>query len=461
MVPQSGPLIGRTLLAATEWWRGSSVLPLYRQIARNPFRAPDECRADQWRQLSALLAHAERHVPYYAEMFRKLGISAHDVRSWEDFSALPVLTKEVVRSRAADLVSSGPLRTRLIKHASGGSTGVPLSFFHDRRSEDVAEAGTLRNLAQCGWRPGEMVAFFWGFDAALASMNRWQFELRQIARRQYQFDPFHSSPADMDRWLRRWQTLRPSIALGYSSTMARFAEHIEASGARVPALKGVFSTAEPLFPEQRAVLGRVFGCRVFDLYGSSEVRNIAAECPQGRMHVNVDFVVLETEPAPVADAPHPLVVTSLWNYGMPFIRYRNEDAGRLAEGTCTCGSGFPLMHLEVGRLSDQFVLPDGQIVHAGFFRRLLWGTRGVDQFQVHQKAVDDITISIVPGAEWAETRESVIRSIRERIASLTAEPMRVTIDEVPAIPLSTAGKHRYARSDVRLPPREPLAASRA
>ncbi len=430
-------------------------MPIFREIAGNPFRSPEACRRDQWDRLSALVSHAEIYVPDYRELFRSLGISARDVRSWTDFAALPVLTKDIVRERARDLTSDGPFGVGLIRHATGGSTGVPIRLVHDPRSEHAAEAGTFRNLAQCGWRPGEMLAFFWGFDAATARMSRWEFEARQRLRGQYQFDPFHSSGRDMDGWLRRWRALRPSVALGYASTMARFAEHIESRGEAVRALKGVFSTAEPLFPEQRAVLGRVFGCQVFDLYGSSEVRNIAAQCGHGAMHVNIDFAVVEVEDAPggEADGPRPLVVTSLWNYGMPFIRYRNDDAGRLSDGVCGCGNGFPLMHLDVGRLSDQFVLPGGHVVHGGFFRRLFWGAAGVRSFQVHQTAVDDITCRIVPGPEWNDARTQVLERVRASIASLTSAPVTLRIEEVSSIPLSGAGKHRYARSDVPLPGR--------
>lgn len=455
-------VLGRLLFAATERWRGSHVLPLYRQIKRNPLQSPEQCRADQFSRLAALLVHAERHVPYYRALFSSLGIGARDIRSWDDFAALPVLTKDIVRERARDLISQGAAGEALIRHSSGGSTGVPLTFFHDQRSEDAAEAGTLRNLAQCGWRPGEMIAFFWGFDAALKRMSRWEFELRQVARRQYQFDPFRSGPADMDGWLRRWRTLLPRVALGYASTMARFAEHILACGGRPgPPLKGVFSTAEPLFCEQRAVLSRTFGCPVFDLYGSSEVRNIAAECPRGSMHINADFAVVETDVLTGdPEGPRPLIVTSLWNYGMPFIRYRNEDAGRLSDRTCDCGSGFPLMHLEVSRVSDQFVLPGDQVVHGGFFRRLLWGTEGVQSFQVHQTAIDAITFRIVPGAQWPHTREQVLQQIRTRIAELTDAPIRLRFEEVSSIPLSSAGKHRYARSDVPLPVSSIAAAGR-
>jgi len=44
----------------------------------------------------------------------------------------------------------------------GGSTGVPLSFYHDRSYDETSEAGTFRNLRQCGWKPGQTIAYVWG-----------------------------------------------------------------------------------------------------------------------------------------------------------------------------------------------------------------------------------------------------------------------------------------------------------
>lgn len=66
----------------------------------------------------------------------------------------------------------------------------------------ASDAGNYRNLEQCGWRPGEMTAFFWGGNDKLYAMSRVEFELRQFARRQYQFDPFLSGEEDMAIWAR-------------------------------------------------------------------------------------------------------------------------------------------------------------------------------------------------------------------------------------------------------------------
>jgi phenylacetate-CoA ligase len=441
---------GRWLLALTMRARGSQALRVLEQIAPAPFADPQQEQARQWRRLQALLEHAEKHVPYYREMFRSAGLTSTDIRSPRDFAALPVLTKDIVRARLRDLVRDDVPRDRLYVHHSGGSTGVPLSFYRDRDYIDASEAGVYRNLLQCGWKPGEMIAFFWGGNEKLYAMPRWEFELRQRVRRMYQFDPFFSGEEDLERWLGEWKRLRFRAALGYASTLARFAHYAESTGRCLPPLRGVFTTAEKLYAPQRRILTRVFGCRVYDCYGSAEVQNIAAECPRGRMHVNADYVVLEVDRTSAAPGePAPFLLTSLWNYAMPFIRYRNEDCGELEEGHCDCGNHFPLMKLKIAREGDNFVMPSGRVIHGEFFTHLLYGSQGIARFQFHQTVPDAITLWVVPGPGEAEARAAAIRRAVEQVEALDAAGrLRVTVRETEAIPLSAAGKHRFTRSDV-------------
>jgi phenylacetate-CoA ligase len=449
------PVVGRLLLGVTQRLRRSRSLALLHEIESAPFISAAEAEAAQLNRLSSLLAHAQARVPYYRELFRSLRISSRDIRSLKDFAELPVLTKEIVRERARDLVRDDVPLESLSKHHSGGSTGVPLTFYREAVYMDASEAGTLRNFRQSGWQPGEMVAFFWGGNERLYGMSRWQFELRQQLRRMYQFDPFHSGPTEMSRWLERWPTLGASVAHGYASTIARFAEYIEARGERVAPLRGVFTTAEKLYGPQRETISRVFGCHVYDLYGSSEVQNIAAECSRGRMHVNADFVVLEVDRAMESNRVQepegraPFLVTSLWNLAMPFLRYRNEDCGELVLGRCDCGNNFPLMRLNVARTSDNFTLPGGRVVHGEFFTHLMYGSEGISNFQFHQTAPGSITLWIVKGPGAEEVRARTLQSAVEQIKSLAPNgELEVIVRETEEIARSSAGKHRFTRSDV-------------
>jgi phenylacetate-CoA ligase len=426
-------------------------LSMLREMEAMPRSPQAEIFAYQFRCLSALLAEAEVHVPYYREMFRNLGIRSRDIQNLSDFRALPVLTKDIIRERGQDLIREDVPHDKLRTSHSGGSTGVPLSFRHDSSYDDFAEAGTFRNLLQCGWKPGEVIAYVWGGNDQLYAIPGWQLELRQFLRRRYQFDPFYSGATEMDGWLKKWHRIKPSVMFGYASTVARFAAHIQAKGEHVPQLKGVFTTAERLYQPQREAIASTFGCSVYDCYGSSEVRNIAAECSQGRMHVNADCVVLEVDRTGLAaKEPAPFIVTSLRNHVMPFIRYRSEDCGQLVEGTCDCGSNFPLMDLNIARISDSVLLPGGRVVHGEFFTHLMYGSAGISSFQFHQTAADSIVLWIVPDAGDANARDRSIREAVEKVKKLDPVlEIKVEVRITEAIPLSRAGKHRFIRSDIQ------------
>lgn len=442
---------GRFLFQVTQRLRRSGTLKILQAIRSEPDQPRPQILEHQFLRLCRLLATAEAHVPYYREMFRSLGIHCHDIRNLDDFALLPVLTKDIIRERQDDLLREDVPKKELIVGHSGGSTGVPLRFYRTRANLDACDAGTFRSCVQSGWKPGDMVAFIWGFNQQLWEMPAWEFELRQHLRRMYQFDPFHSSAERMDRWLAKWKQIRPRVVIGYASAVARFAEHIEGTGKQVDPLLGAFTTAEKLYPAQRETISRAFGCQVYDMYGSSEVNNIACTCSLGRMHVSADCVVLEVDrKRSLPGLPPPFIVTSLWNEVMPFIRYRNEDCGELLEGFCECGNQFPLMKLNISRVSDNFILPSGEVVHGEFFTHLMYGSKGIAMFQFHQTALDCITLWIVPNSEGAAAREEAIRLVVEQVEELDAtRTLKIQVHETEAIPLSRNGKHRFTISDVR------------
>ena len=438
--------LGRGLFRLTHALRGSRSLSLYRSSASEPLVSREEALARQLRRLQELVAHAEANVPFYRRRFREAGVRAADLRRFEDFRAFPVLTKGDVRAYLEELVDERIDRSTLYTHRSGGSTGLPLTFYRDRDYIDASDAAVYRAYAQCGWRPGDMIAFFWGWNERLNRMSRLEFEVRQWLRRQYQFNPFRSGPDDLRRWAATYRRIRPTIAMGYASTIALFAREVEAAGLEVPQVRGVFTTAEKLYPTQREQVSRVLRGKPYDLYGSSEIHNIAAECSQGSMHLQCDYVYTETLSGAMDTAePEPFLFTSLKARGMPFIRYRNEDAGHLISGSCACGSGFPLMHLDIARVFDNFLMPNGRIVHGQFFVLQFYGIRDVRAFQFYQPRVDEIILRLVgaPGILESAAVQKAITTVQELDPAL-----HVRIEQVDAIPLSKAGKYQYTKSDV-------------
>ena len=443
-------VVGNAAFTLAHRLRGSQSLRMYHDMSGEPRASRELVATRQLQRLQELVRHANTTVPYYRELFAKIGLEPGDITSLDAFAAIPVLTKDILRARRDDLVSSAYPRASLLVHNSGGSTGVPVSFFRDQSYLDASDAGTYRNLSQCGWRPGDMVAFVWGFNTRLDAMRPVEFELRQRLRRFYQFDPFKSSPADLDGWVRRMRAIRPTAVHGYASTIARLARRMIETGQKVPGVRGVFTTAERLYAPQRKDMQDAFGCTVYDLYGSSEVQNIAAECSSGSLHINADFCLLEFDEPVQASGSRPLLVTSLKSRAFPFIRYRNDDAGTGGDGsTCSCGSGFPVMRLTVARESDNFTLPNGRVVHGEFFTHLMYGAKGIERFQFHQVSSGRIILRVVPGLNELDVAQRTAAEAAQELRRQLGSDLEVDVTVVEDIALSAAGKHRFTRSDVK------------
>jgi phenylacetate-CoA ligase len=244
--------------------------------------------------------------------------------------------------------------------------------------------------------------------------------------------------ARLDAWARLIQRWRPTLLYGYASALGELARHVLDADLVMPAsLMGVYSTAEMLHDEHRARMQQAFGCRVFNQYGCREVPNIAWECRHGGMHVMADLVHLESVPLEGEDR---LLVTSLTNRLMPFIRYDLGDAGRLLEGACPCGSPFPLMEMGLCRQNDLIRTPSGKRVHPAVFNRLLYGLTQIRQYQWMQATPERMVLNLV----CPDRLEASLVPLLEEALRREVDPaMALEVNYLDEIPRTASGKHRY------------------
>jgi phenylacetate-CoA ligase len=441
------PRIEQPLFAALlQAWPGK-----YRALRRArhfPYKLPDEIREIQWSALKRLLNHAWRSVPYYRRVFGDLGITPAEIRTPEDFRRLPPLTKDEIRAHLPEFKTRRDLGDRIFLNHTGGSTGQPLAFYQHEAYRRHSGGMVLRGWSWAGWRPASRLAWIWGAPRETSGAASLGGRLRFWLQRMKMFDAFHMSAADLDHWLDVLMGWRPEYLNGYVSSLCLFADHIRQRGAKVSGIRGVFTTAERLLPEQRALLGEVFGTKVYDAYGSREIMAVANECPRGRMHIHADAVYVESVPGRGGDH---LLVTPLHNYAMPLIRYDMGDHGRLRDGRCDCGINLPLMEMEIGRVFDHFVFPDGRVVHGQYFTSLMFGIEGVQNFQFRQTRRDEIRLYVTRSRAADERTAQEIDGVAAAIRAELGGAVTVLTEFVDEIPPTAAGKHRFTISEV---PRE-------
>lgn len=216
--------------------------------------------------------------------------------------------------------------------------------------------------------------------------------------------------------------------------------------------RAIRSAAEMLWPQQRQRIQQVFQSPVYNFYGSREIGNIAAECPQEhRLHLISTWRYVEITDenglrVPDGQAGY-LTVTDLRNHAMPFIRYRNEDMARMSRDSCPCGRPSPVLEELLGRSSDIIQTTRGEMIHGEFFTHLFYGHNEVRQFQVHQTSLNRLVVRYAPATPSAS---NLMASIAEVIQKRMGPETEVCAEGCEAIAVPPSGKHRFTISDLPL-----------
>ncbi|MFN8545804.1 MAG: methyltransferase domain-containing protein [Candidatus Binatia bacterium] len=369
------------------------------------------------------------------------------MRTFDDYARIPILTRGDVLENLDELWSRAFRRDDLLLLGTGGSTGVPMHYYKDVAYLDRSQVVLARSQQWAGKGRWELLAHFGSKREPSGLRGEVKRLLRALTERRLYFDTFAAAPGDLAQWVSVLRRYRPRFAYGYPSMLEYFSRWAIEAGVELPPFAGVLVSAETLHPHQAELLSTVFRAPIFNFYGSREVQNIGATCVAQRMHQVADWVYAEFVHDAGLPAPR-VVVTPFECWGMPLIRYANGDLASAVTGSCACGLPFPLMGLDVTRVVDVFVMPDGTRVYGQFFTHLLYGVGGVRQFQFHQTAVDRIRLRVVRDRDFDAESERKLGEVVRDIHKKAGPEVRVDIEYVEDIPRTAAGKHIFTRSDV-------------
>lgn len=409
------------------------------ELLRNQRLSPDELRAKQQRDLQAIIRHAVAHSPYYRNQYAD---APRDRRGDYRIEDLPILRKAEVLAHRDEILSTAVDPARVKLGHTGGSTGTPLGYFYDDAKHERMRACVARSYTWTGWRPGQKVLNFWGAPQDLKGRGL-RPRLDGFIGAVETIGAYAYTEADLVRWARRIQDWRPVIVQGYPSIIGELSRFmLESDVPAPPSVIAVYTTAEVLYDEQRARIGRAFGCKVYNQYGCREIPNVSVQCPEGAQHILSDMAHVETLEA---DGEERLILTALSERIFPFIRYEVGDTGRLQPGACPCGLPFPLMEVGQCRSNDLIRTPSGRKIHPSRLNRLLDGLTGIRQYQFVQHEIDRIRLSLV-GTE--PLREAVAAGLRERLRKVTHPQMELELHYPQQIERTRSGKHRFVICDL-------------
>lgn len=386
---------------------------------------PLECQHERRdRRLRSLLRYAKEHSPWHAR--RLAGVDPDEV-SGDDLGALPVMTKADLMTNWSDIVTDravrledalahlemlrqgewGLLRDRYAVLATGGTTGSRGVFLMNTRFDPTVMTPDLE--------PYGGVNRFWDWQARVAPPAA---DDRPAVRAQIMSDtPYHIS--SVWRWLygdgefrhlrastpipelvAALNDMQPTSLNAYASVAHRLALEAGAGRLRIRP-RSVCTVAEPLLPEARAAIETHFGVRVADEYGATEGYFAHWNPVNPGMHLVEDDAVYELvdadrRPVPIGQASSAMLLTNVWSYTLPLIRYEITDEVTLDPGP----NPGPLPGRRVlqvrGRSDDWFRYGDVH-VHPQTFRTPLGVHPSIAEYQVRQTATGADVVVVATG----------------------------------------------------------------
>jgi phenylacetate-coenzyme A ligase PaaK-like adenylate-forming protein len=161
---------------------------------------------------------------------------------------------------------------------SSGSTGEPFRVFYDARAWALLKyLVKLRARRACGVEPHHRLA-------VLDAIPPHQEQRSLLARTGRVRTISVLQPAQ--RTAAALAELAPAAVYGLPSALLETAAALEGRGQWARPLR-LFTSGELLNPSLRRTLESAYGCRVFDVYGTSETKEIAWECPLGSLHLTM------------------------------------------------------------------------------------------------------------------------------------------------------------------------------
>jgi phenylacetate-CoA ligase len=373
-----------------------------------------------------------------------------DIRGARDLPKLPLLDKQTIRRRRADLVSAGWPRPRKRYGHTGGTTGTALELVFDVETLACQWAVWWRHRQRFGARLRDPFIVFGGKNVVPLHRMEPPIWRRNLPMRQTYVSIHHMTRANMPALVEYLQTRRVGYYSGYPSGLYLLAAHLIATGRRLdtpPPL--VFTGSESLLPHQRRTMAAAFQAEVADQYGATEQCGNISECEQHVYHVDMEFGIVEF--LPIAGQPgdvRRIVCTGLHNPAMPLIRYDIGDVATLREAPCACGRQSPAVAAIDGRIESYIVTPDGR--RLGRLDFLFKHSRNIEEAQLVQDEADHVTVSIVRGAGYGPGDE---RELLRDLRTYLGDAIRIDLVPVPEIPREPNGKFRQIVSRVL---REPM-----
>ena len=402
----------------------------------------------QMQQIAKLLNHAYENVPYYRKVFNERGLKPGDIQNFDELKKLPYLTKEIIRENLPDLIARNYPKSKLQYVTTGGSTGAPLGFYHEKGISNAKEwAFIITQWNRVRFKLGDKRVELRGSIVQSACKGKfWKYD---PINKTLVLSSYYMTNETMPKYIEKIRDFQPDYLHVYPSTIIILAKFMKKNNIKpFHKAKAILCGSENFYPWQRELLEDVFQCRAYSWYGHSERAVLAGECEKNiYYHIFPEYGLVELtdksgNPASEEGDAGEIIATGFNNYAMPFIRYRTGDIAVHSNQKCSCGRNYPLLKKIEGRMQDYFVSACGDLIHltGGTAGSVLKVSENIKKVQFYQEKDGYVILKIVKKDVYSDNDSLKIYDV---LNQRYGNNLNFKIEFVNDIPRTKSGKDRY------------------
>lgn len=381
-------------------------------------------------KIEKLIAHAVRTTEFYKDYAKDTPLTQ-----------LPVVNKDTFRNNYDAFLSE------VYREASdnrvmctSGSTGTPLAMVQNKDKINHNTAG--------GIFLGAVGDYYIGMKEAFIRVwvnNVRKGKLQLLMENLIMMDSSSMDDEALEKMLQVIRKKKVKCLVGYSSALGEISRYIEEHQVDTSGfcVKSIIPISESMPVPVREKLKEQFRCPVRAWYSNEENGIMGIQRPDDESYyIDTESYYYEIlkldsdEPAEPGELGR-IVITDLYNYAFPILRYDNGDLA-IAERKEKNGR-YKLYLTELyGRRSDMIYDCDGKALTPYIITNNMWDVKGVKQFRFIQEDVTKYTL-------WlnGDKNQINVEEIEKRIRPYLGERAELTIDFVDEIPVLNSGKRKY------------------
>lgn len=380
-------------------------------------------------------------IPFYRERFDKAGVKPEDIRTGDDLTKLPVLTKDELREWMGSLKDLPEYRDWICDTTSG-STGKPVSILFSPREKAYMKANWFRVMQVAGYNPftGKTMSRINAHDENAGGRDTF-LQRFGILRHRYL-----NQYAPEEEMIDAINAYRPDWLYMNKTEMMRFALYANRTGRKVYHPKFYDAISEKVTENDRELFRKILGPGIIDSYGTAETGAAMIRLPDKDYYVvhNDSFVVNVVDDDGKLAKHGRVIITPLYKTDLPLINYEVGDSAVMKTK-----DGVHFITEVEGRMNDYFRYEDGKVTSFFEVTPVIAHCSDILQIRFIQKTYDLIRVEIVRDEKAKMTEKEIEEYLVTNLNRIFKKPFRFEFEWKKVIPPDKNGKLRMIVCEVK------------